>query len=78
MSESDIMNTVVMSVNTPHWLSNDEIDMLGQPLHQETNDPVTQYNSGWYWWDETWAGCFGPYGSQEEARVSVKKYSETL
>ncbi len=33
---------------------------------------------GWYFWDETWAYCHGPYASREEASVAVNKYTEWL
>lgn len=29
---------------------------------------------GWYFWDETWATCHGPYGTQEEAMTKLLEY----
>jgi hypothetical protein len=62
------------------WLEPEEIDVLGAPLKEskEQHDPVMQYNSGWYFWDETWSQCCGPYGTETEARAACKEYAESL
>lgn len=41
----------------------------GDPVFCDTNDM-------WNFWDETWANFFGPYASEEEARMELKKYTE--
>lgn len=33
---------------------------------------------GWYFWDETWAYCHGPYDTQEEAGRKVDEYAAAL
>jgi hypothetical protein len=30
--------------------------------------------TGWYFWDETWASRFGPYGDEPKAREMLAKY----
>lgn len=32
------------------------------------------YNPGWYFWDETWADCFGPYATEWQARGQLRAY----
>lgn len=29
---------------------------------------------GWYFWDETWVKCYGPFNSENEAKVHLEKY----
>lgn len=33
---------------------------------------------GWYFWDETSANCYGPYGTEGEAVEGFKAYVERL
>lgn len=33
---------------------------------------------GWYFWDETGAYCYGPYGSAQEANEACSRYAKTL
>ena len=33
---------------------------------------------GWYFWDETWTSCNGPYRSEEEAQQKLKHYCDTV
>lgn len=33
---------------------------------------------GWYFWDETWSRCHGPYTSKQEAVAAIIKYAESL
>ncbi len=34
--------------------------------------------SGWYFWDETWAYQYGPFASEEEAQAKLEEYMRTL
>ena len=47
---------------------------------QETEDlRLAGYISpGWYYWDETQAGCYGPYESQDAAAQAAAAYAEHL
>lgn len=33
---------------------------------------------GWYFWDETWAFCHGPFGSESQASLALQAYAEEL
>lgn len=33
---------------------------------------------GWYFWDETWSGCYGPYATEAEAREKLRQYVEEV
>ena len=33
---------------------------------------------GWYFWDEIWTSCYGPYDTELEARIELAKYVEGL
>lgn len=37
-------------------------------LHGEPKSP------GWYFWDETWAHCHGPFVRLLECRATLQKY----
>lgn len=34
--------------------------------------------NGWYFWDETWAFAYGPYGSEVGAQESLCEYTKGL
>jgi hypothetical protein len=63
----------------PHWLTDKEIAELGEcnPFDDITY-PLRQYKSGWYYWDESWAYCFGGFKTREEAVKSLSQYGEEL
>ena len=33
---------------------------------------------GWYFWDESWSHCHGPYESQEKAKGEFEIYCKTM
>lgn len=35
-------------------------------------------STGWYYWNETWGSCYGPFGSEEECRASLAVYCSTI
>lgn len=37
-------------------------------------DPITEENGKWYFWNETWTDLIGPYETKEEAIVELAKY----
>ena len=42
-------------------------------------DPVYMDVYGFWWfWDETWSDCSGPYWSEEEARAALFIYKISL
>ena len=48
-------------------------------LDNETPEEIQGYTKpGWYFWDETWGLCYGPYSSKSEASQRLSKYAETL
>jgi hypothetical protein len=53
-----------------------EIEYL--PAAWEGCDQDGWNGPGWYFWDETWANCHGPYLTREEAVAAVIKYAESL
>jgi hypothetical protein len=34
--------------------------------------------TGWYFWNETWSDCYGPYVTEEECRHKLAEYCKTL
>lgn len=34
--------------------------------------------SGWYFWDEIWTQCYGPFISEKEAKTELAKYLFTI
>lgn len=34
--------------------------------------------TGFYYWDEAWGNCFGPFEDEEECRESLAKYAKGL
>ena len=36
------------------------------------------HRPGWYFWDETWATCYGPYESEQEADEACVEYAKHL
>jgi hypothetical protein len=30
--------------------------------------------AGWYFWNETWSDCYGPYDTEEEAKEELNRY----
>ena len=41
-----------------------ETDPEGKPDH----------GAGWYFFDEIWCSCYGPYPTEEEARQALENY----
>ena len=39
-----------------------------EDLEQEVN------GAGWYFWNEVWADCYGPYDTEEEAEEELTEY----
>lgn len=33
---------------------------------------------GWYFWDETWAYCHGPFDTRDKANDACKEYAKTI
>lgn len=33
---------------------------------------------GWYFWDETWAYCHGPFLTEEDANGACREYAKAL
>lgn len=40
--------------------------------------PIFQMTSGWYFFDETWTGAYGPFSSREEASKKLASYADWL
>lgn len=36
------------------------------------------WDTGWYFWDETWSDPVGPFSTQAEARKSLEDYAREL
>lgn len=43
-------------------------------------DPVyvEEFSGLWYFSDETWATYYGPYTSEDDARLMFRKYCDTV
>lgn len=58
-----------------HWLTRAEIDSLGPEQNSPAaSDPVRQHLDKWYYWDEVWMGCCGPFETQELATADLGRY----
>lgn len=69
---------------TPITDSGDPVEFIGS-LPYTKKDPEwhiwpdpTSLERGWYFWDESWVRCCGPFGSRHEANLAVKEYVKTL
>lgn len=49
-----------------------------EPWNSKTGDPIFRCSDGWYFWDETWTRCLGPFGSKEECRAKLAGYVDWL
>lgn len=34
--------------------------------------------TGWYYWDETWGSCYGPFEDEDDCRDSLAVYCESI
>jgi len=40
-------------------------------------NPIHQHSNGkWYFCDEAWSDCYGPFETEEEAQIACKEYAE--
>lgn len=46
-------------------------------IGESMSDPVYEKDGKWYFYDETWRPCGGPYDTEEEARSELSRYIET-
>lgn len=69
-----------------HWLTDEEIRALADVELSlritESPDSVRIYRSSgetqYYYWDETWSQCFGPFNCETACRVSLNAYARSL
>lgn len=54
------------------WLTGDDVAWYSDTFDGEV---VEEAEDGWYFWDETWTGCFGPFPTREEANFASIKYA---
>jgi len=78
---------VSFSDNEPHWLSDEEIEIRlknSQPIVGSTfentlsSDPVIVCDNQFYYWNETWSECCGPFENEEDCRASLAEYAKTI
>jgi len=63
----------------PEWrnkLDTDETVLLSHI--NGSADPVFQTTKGWFFWDETWTSCFGPFDTQLLVRAYLRVYAAGL
>jgi len=41
-------------------------------------NPVHEHNGKWFFWDETWTECHGPFESEEEANTACERYAREV
>ena len=41
---------------------------------EEAEDLRDASGAGWYFWNEVWVDCYGPYDTEEEAKEELRKY----
>lgn len=54
----------------------DDTKDIPYPPNNHNSDPVVEYKSLWYFWDELWMTCYGPLPSEKAARAALKYYTE--
>lgn len=69
--------------NEPRWLTEDEMRKLGEAIFMAEeivlmDNPVLEYKSGWYFWDETWSRVCGPYDDYDLASRACFEYAQSL
>ena len=64
----------------PHWLTNEEIKSLppGAFVYPHSPDSVAKYGDFFYYWDEVWANCYGPFDTESNCRFALMEYAVTL
>ena len=67
----------------PHWLTEEEVRNLRPDASNRKDawpdpNPVLSYGGKWYFWDECWAYCFGPFDTQHDANRAVAEYAKNL
>jgi hypothetical protein len=74
-----------MLYTAKHRKDNDLVDPLfyfdGQPCDHDSPEDILASGittQGWYFWDETWANCNGPYSSYELCREKITEYGRYL
>ena len=45
---------------------------------KDLNDGIEYVVGKWYFWDETWAGAYGPFDTEAIARESLDQYVKSL
>lgn len=77
----------VMEVNvTQGFYSNGEVTSIHEVYYHGPSERVPSWHTGngellstgWYYWDETWGSCYGPFEDEEECRKSLGLYTESL
>jgi hypothetical protein len=58
--------------------NNDVPTNLVKTRLENAADPVYSNPEGWWFFDETWAGCYGPYADEKTARDALTAYARTL
>lgn len=49
-----------------------------KPLPDGNPNPVKRYFDGWYFYDESWAYCYGPFKTQRECQETSDMYDVLL
>ena len=49
-----------------------------KPASDREGDPVWVNSKGFWFFEETWAVCHGPWDTEAEARTELSAYAETL
>ena len=49
-----------------------------QPVYNMYIDPVYHHEGSWFYYDETWAGSYGPFATEQEAREALEQYVKHL
>ena len=51
---------------------------MNDDVEIEWPDPVFERDKNWFFYDETWSDCFGPFASEEDARIALASYLHWL
>jgi hypothetical protein len=51
---------------------------MSNPISYYTREEAEDFRgtngAGWYFWNEVWVDCYGPYDTEEEAKEELRKY----
>lgn len=48
----------------------------GQKMKE--NNPIFSAYNKWYFWDESWSDYYGPYETEDDAKIALNEYTKKV